>query len=788
MVHKVSEKSESSNLQRILFKAIKNWYLFAFALIISLAIVYLVDRYTSRVYSIQSSILVKEKSPELSSSAAELLYSNQVFQNSKNLNNESMILKSYPIIFKTIKNLQFNKVFYLHGNFKTTEVYENLALDVLIDTTSTYHPYNRAFTLKIIDKEHFEFFEDVDNDQVQINGRYRYNELINYNGFKFRVVKATGDNFVKNIGESYGFRIFDLDRITKMHIERLQIKPQNRESSILNLSLNSLIPSKDIDFLNELTKIYIQQGLDEKTTNAIKTVKFIDEQLEAIRDSLSYAERQLETFKLNNNAIDLGEEALKLYEQMQELANQSSALIIRNKYYEYLTNYLTESENLDDLITPSVMNIEDPVLNKLVLELVNLQVEKDMISQSNENPYVKVINEQIAALKKQIIENVNNLEQSDLIKKQQIDIQTRRVQDEMRSLPGAEREFINIKRMFKLSEDLYIFLMEKRAEAAIVKASTTPDVKVVNPPMVVGGPISPQTSKNFGIAIVLSFILPLVFIYVKEFFNTRIVYREDIDELTTIPFLGMVGHNDQSGNLVVHTNPKFPVSESFRTLRSNINFFTADQEKKTILITSSISGEGKTFCSINLALVFALSGKKTLIIGGDLRRPKIYNDFGLSNEHGLSNYLVNRSALEQIIQTTSIDNLDLISSGLVPPNPAELLMNKRMDRLMETLKERYDYIIMDTPPIGLVTDALILMKYSDMTVYLVRQNYTPKGTIINTQEMYANGQLKNISILFNDVKVQKYGYGYGYGYNYGYDSSYYGDNSKKRRKFRLFKK
>ncbi|MDX1627560.1 MAG: polysaccharide biosynthesis tyrosine autokinase, partial [Fulvivirga sp.] len=349
------------------------------------------------------------------------------------------------------------------------------------------------------------------------------------------------------------------------------------------------------------------------------------------------------------------------------------------------------------------------------------------------------------------------------------------LQAEIKLLPTAERQFIHINRMYEINENLYIFLMEKRAEAAIMKASTTPDVKVVDPPMVSGGKISPQTSRNFGIAVILTIIIPVLFLYFKEFFNTKILYKEDIDEFTTIPFLGLIGHDNSTGNLIVDKNPRSAVAESFRTVRSNINFFTADKRKKVILITSSISGEGKTFCSINLASVIALSGKKTVIVGADLRRPKLFNDFDLNNNVGVSNYLINTASFDDIVQHTGIENLDLISSGAVPPNPSELLMNKNMDKLIDELKDKYDYIILDTPPIGLVTDALILMKYADLTVYLVRQNYTPKGSIMSTQEMYESGQLNDICILFNDVKVQKYGYGYGYGYNYGYNSSYYSE-------------
>ncbi|MEP2770535.1 MAG: polysaccharide biosynthesis tyrosine autokinase [Fulvivirga sp.] len=778
VTRKKTEIIDKNNFERLLFKGIKNWKLFALSFIVLMTIVYLIDRYTPPVYSITSTILLKEETPELAGSAAELLFGNQQFKNSMNLNNESVILSSYPLVYEVIRQLDFNITYYKSGNLKTSEIYGEIPIMVEVDSNSTNIPYNVVFKVEVVDNDQFKIFEE-DQNKKQINGLFNFNKEIAYNGFIFKILKNKDLNFNNSIGNTIQFKINTVHAVTNAYRNKLQIRANSRESSLLSITINSRLANKEVDFISKLTEIYIEKGLDEKNRNASRTIEFIDDQLDGIQDSLFVTEQRLETFKRNNGIINLSEEGSYLYDQLVKLMEEKASIVASQKYYKYLQEYLKDSETGSDLVLPSSAGASDPILNKLVLDLIDKQIEKSLIKgESVNNPYVNLLEKQIAKLKLDIGKSLENLAQNSKIQEETIGDRWASLQKDIQRLPTAEREFIHINRMYEINENLYIFLMEKRAEAAILKASTTPDTKIVNPPMVSGAKIAPQTTRNFGVAIVLSFVIPILFLYFKEFFNTKILYKEDIDDVTTIPFLGLVGHESSSDNLIVDRDPRSAVSESFRTVRSNINFFTSEKDKKVILITSSISGEGKTFCSINLSTVVALSGKKTVIVGADLRRPKLFGDFDLNNDIGVSNYLINSASVDEIIQHTKVDNLDLISSGAVPPNPSELLMNKRMDLLIDELKKRYHYIILDTPPIGLVTDALILMKYSDLTVYLVRQNYTPKGSIMSTQEMFENGQLNNISILFNDVKVQKYGYGYGYGYNYGYNSAYYTNQTK----------
>jgi capsular exopolysaccharide synthesis family protein len=306
-------------------------------------------------------------------------------------------------------------------------------------------------------------------------------------------------------------------------------------------------------------------------------------------------------------------------------------------------------------------------------------------------------------------------------------------------------------------------------------------VVVVNPPLA-GGFVSPKIRLNYLLAVSLGLAFPLMVFFGLELLNTKVQSREDIEEQTDVPILGGTGHKVSEGNLEVMTKPKSAVSESFRAMRSNLLYFMGKKETAVFLITSSISGEGKTFTSINLASVFTLTGKKTLIIGADMRRPKIFDDFQLNNQVGLSSYLAGLAEFDDVVQPTAYENLFMVSGGPVPPNPSELLLSKQMEKFMGIAREKFDIVVIDSPPLAIVADALELSKFADHTIFLVRQDYTPKLLLRSIQDFHKSGKLSNVSIVLNDIYRSGlgygYGYGYAYGYTYGYGYGYYGSKKK----------
>lgn len=764
-----SSQGINIDVKRIIYQATRFWYLIVLSLIIAFTTAYLRNRYAVRIYPVTASIIIRE---EQETSEGKFIYNNALVSGFRNYLNELYIIKSYPLIEKTIDKLGFETSFSRVGNLLTTETYHYLPVEA-----------------EIINKEDARgsqfYFEVVNDQQIKLNhfkaneGQtpviYNFNDTISFEGLRiiFRLKSLKNIDAYKN--DQLLFTYTPVKSLTGSYVSKLNATWAEEGAGVINLSVNGPDIRKDIDFLNGLIKEYQAYDLDKKNQTALRSIDFISDQLTGITDSLRKAERQLELFKNKNVITDLSAEASRLYQKMEGLELQKTELIIHDKYYQYLTEYVQKGKSLDQIILPSSVGISDEILSNLISDMVEIQmqIKLQIGKENNQNPFVVEKMNRIEEFRKNIIESVRNQKSIDDIKLSFLNKGIGELDKQLNYLPVAERQLVSIKRNYSLLENLYVFLLQKKAEAGISKASTTSDIIMVNPPMLAGGAISPNTSRNYFFALFFGLGIPLSIFVLLEVLNTRIQSREDIEKLTSIPFIGGVGHKKGDVKLEVLTAPKSAIAESFRALRSNLNYFMNGGNKAVFMITSSISGEGKTFTSVNLASVLALSGVKVLIVGADLRRPKIYADFELSNSMGLSNYLSGMADFEAVVQRTSNEYLDLVSAGPVPPNPSELLLTSRMREFMTLARSRYDFIILDTPPLGIVTDAFSLAQYADHSLFLVRQNYTPKILLKNIEDYYGSGKLKNISLVFNDIYKSGLGYGYGYGgYGYGYNYGY----------------
>jgi capsular exopolysaccharide synthesis family protein len=722
------------------------------------------NRYAVRVYPVSASILVKEKEE---TSEGRLLYNNPLVSGFRNYLNEIYLIRSYPLVERTLKELNFGVSFYHQGNVLTSEAY---GLPFIVTVLTPDAP-DLSFLFKPLNADQFQLSSVSDNSDAKT---YAFGDTITNKAFRM-VVQI--DSTARPVEENLEFILSysSPKSLTGGYVSKLQAAWAEEGSGVMNLSINGSLPQKEIEFLNGLIKQYQLADLDKKNQAASRTLEFITDQLTGITDSLRHVERQLERFKDKNVMTGLSQEAERLYSKLEGVEAQQAELIIRNNYYKYLTEYLKESKNLDQIILPTSIGISDPIMGGLIQKMVDLQMQLKMNNRA-ENPIAAEAKRRINEIRQDIVESVKNQQSTDKIRQDYINKQVADIERQLNYLPVAERQLVSIQRNYSLLENLYIFLLQKKAEAGISKASTTTDIEMVNPPMISGGPISPQPTRNYVIAIIIGLGIPIGIFIAMELMNSRIQSKEDIEKVTAIPFIGGVGHKKGVENLEVFNHPKTAISESFRALRSNLNYFLGRHEKAVIMITSSISGEGKTFTSINLASVITLSGKKTLIIGADMRRPKIFADFGLSNQVGLSSYLAELSTFKDVVQQTSFPNLDLVSGGPVPPNPAELLMTSRMKQFIDEARVAYEYIIIDTPPMAIVTDAFVISEMVDHTLFLVRQNYTPKDLLRTIEDFYASGKVKNISLVLNDIYRSGPGYGYGYNYGYGYGYSYSNKN------------
>lgn len=774
------ERQQSSgftlDFKRVAARAIRFWYVIVLSLGIAFTIAFYKTRYSERVYPVSTSIMIREMQE---TGGAELLYKNALIDPYRNYLNEPYIIRSYSLIQKVVENLNFHISFYREGYFMTTEAYNYIPVKAVLTSPPEVKTGKFIFTLR--DKNSYSLKKFTNKTDSENSKVFSLSDSIQFEEHHFCIKSLPGRDLDDYIGVPFLLVVQNPQSVAGSYISRLRVDWAESGAGIMNLSLQGTNPGKEIDFFNELITSYREMDLEKKNEAAARTIEFIRSQLITIKDSLRNVEFQLERFGNSSRVKDMSADAQRLLTKAELFEVQRAELLIRQNYFQYLDDYLSKNEeDLGQVILPSSVGLTDPVLTTMLTKMVEMQLEIKLYlsPEQGRNPLVAGQIEKIGEIKKDVEEAVKTLRSTDKIKMDFLKKQLSQTEQQLGSLPTSERQLIAVQRNYSLLENLYVFLMQKLSEAEISKAANTSDIVQVNPPMQ-GGAISPKPSQNYTIALILGLVIPLVIFILVEILNNKVQSKEDIDKLSSIPFIGGVGHNESGNNLTVKERPKSGVAESFRALRSNLNFFTGNKTKQIFMVSSSISGEGKTFTTINLATVFALSGKRTLIVGADMRRPKITEDFKRANDAGLSTFLSGISDFTQVVQDTEIENLFLVSGGPVPPNPSELLLTDRFEEFIKNALEQFDFVIIDTPPLALVTDAFVISKFVDHTVFVLRQNYSPKEFVKSINEYYQSGKLKNMSILLNDIYKSGLGYGYGQGYAYHYGYSYgYGSKQK----------
>lgn len=756
-----------------------NWYWFLISIIFFSFVSFTLNRYVPENYLNQTTIHLESNNANINP-LSELVNETSKFS-TINFTDQILFISSYPIIYKTLESLNYNISYFIQGDIKTVE-------------TSTWRPitfipynldnsYGLNLEIKVIDTKSY---------KIRVNDEsfatHNFGDIIAYDVGHFKI-EYNQDFIIDKKAKLYPTILVkwtSLHSITKKYKKKLVVD-RLKDASILNLSIKGQSIDKETDFLNKLSEIYINNNLNLRNKAFSKTIQFIDNQLIEIKDSLNFIESKLQDFKRNNNISKIDSDAERFYQKIGDLQIEKSRVIIEQKYFDYLINYLSEKNQFSDIIIPSVYGIENVVLSNLSKKLIDLQLESNYIDPKGNvsNPIKDNIDSKIQQVKNNILQSVNSQKATNNILLDDLNTRIDLSENMLSSLPLVERQLINIERHYKLSESIYLFLMQKRTETGILSASNISIARVLEPAIIQNAKlISPNKRQNYLLGILLGFLIPILFFTLKEVLNKNIMTLHDIKKYTTIPFIGSIGRNFSGNELVVLENTKSSIAEAFRSIRSNVEFIINNDNDndlgKLILITSSVSGEGKTFCVENLASLYSIAGKKTVIIGADLRKPRIYKVFKTENTLGLSNYLSGTLSYEELILDTGYDNLSFINSGPNPPNPSELLENDRMNVLINKLKKEYDYIIIDTPPICLVSDALSLIDKVDITIYITRQNYTSYQLLSYVDEMYKAQKIKNISILMNEAdNTLGYGYNYSYGgYSYmQYSNGYYKEDT-----------
>ena len=571
----------------------------------------------------------------------------------------------------------------------------------------------------------------------------------------------------------------DVKSLTNIYKNKIEINQKDPNASILTLSIKTQDELKGVVFLNKLIDNFIKDEKNAKNIESVNTIKFINNQLEEMSDSLKLIEQKLEQYKNSNQIINLDDKSKTIFTNIVSLETEIAKFRTLNNYYDYLIDYLGDGANLENVSLANSFGIEDENLNTLISKLAEIQINKNILIDGGQinNPAIKKYNIQIQQLVSNLEETIKTSKSANIILLKDYQSRVKKMEKTLSDIPQLEMDLLNIERLQSISENIYTFLLQKRAEANIELSRNEADAKVFEPAVFFNKkPIDPNPKTVYLYALLIGLIIPILYFVIYEIFNDKILTKKDLQNLTNIPIIGFIGKNYSGNTLLSKHNPKSVTFEGFRALRSNLISLLDNSSNKnfTFLVTSSVSGEGKTYLAENLSIVYAKSGKKTIVVGADLRKPKLYSDFGLVNNKGITNYVSSDIKLSEIIIKTEIENLDIIVSGPLPSDPSDILLSDNFQKMISDLKKQYDVIIIDTPPIGLVADSFTLMSYSDLNLFVLRQGYTKKGLISYIDDLNKNNRINNLHIVFNDVKEGSGAYGYSYGYGYGYGYSYDG--------------
>ncbi len=761
---------ESIDITRWLKHLLNHWKWFVIAFLICFLIAKVYLKYSIPIYEISSIILVKEDKSKIDNAL-------ELFSETKNLDNEIVILKSRQlnedVIFK--KGL-FIEVF-SQGDYRLKEVSQKQAFDIIIDTKQL-QVCDVEFQITILSENEY----ILSNDDPKTGQTYDYSKRTKGSKVlvpKFEKKLAFGEEYIADgaafkillnekfkpnyIGQKYTFKFINLSQQAKNYISKLNIEKITKESTALELSIKSSIPEKAEIYINTLCTEYIAMGLEEKNQKAIRTIAFIDGMLEGITDSLNLIEDHLQGFRSNNQIINLDIETQEIAAQLSKLEEEKAVEKIKLKYYYYLQNYLIGNDSTEKIIAPSTIGIYDPLLNSLIAELSALKNEKTqlLISSTEENPYYKVIQGKIENNRRLLNENVKNIINNAELTLENLNKRISEVQAKVNKLPATERELLSITRKFNVQDQIYTYLLEYRAEAAIAKASNVADNKVIDT-AIVDQKTFPNPTLIYLLTVLIALSIPGVIISFKFFLFSKIRTKEDVLEKTTIPISGIALHSARNKAESVSDYPRSIFTESLRKLKSNLSFFSEDKEIKTLLFTSSLSGEGKTFACINYAALYALFGKKVVLIDCDLRNPNVKKELKLKHDKkpGLSQIIAKDVPWQECVIRYENNNnaFDVIPHGIIPPNPYAIVESPKMHQLLKDLQEHYDIVIIDTSPVGIISDALNLMKFSDKIIYVLKHNYSNKNAINILNEIaYPHKKKNDFTILINNVPMKKLG-------------------------------
>lgn len=781
------QKAESNIFKQIIYKYLPFWPLFVVTVSASLLITFVILRAEIPIYVAQATVLLKD--PNKGGGDSKVLDALNIFSEKKIVENEIMVLRSSDIVQEVVKELDLYATVFNKGNVRIEELYKDnspVKFDALdADNLNSYAKY--FFKMDWANRKIIIDNKSVSFDSIVLLDNNYYRVLVNKN-YNTGVV---GKNFFVQFTPPSG--------AAGSLIGAIRANPISTSSTIINVSIEIAVPEKGRDVLNKLFEIYNSNAINDKNQIASRTLNFIEDRLDAVIGQLDSVEKNIASYKARESITDLSSQATSYLGTVKDLDKKGSDIDLQLDILGDISKYVQNKGNRPGTV-PSLLLVNDPTLSSLLEKLYSSEfdLEKARSISGEKSDVVLLAEDRVNRLKTDIAENLSSIRATLLSERSQVRSGINLNSSMLRQIPEKERQFLDISRQQAIKNNIYTFLLQKREETAISSASTIADLRVIESPTSYG-PIKP-IAKNFYLeGLVVGLLSGAFIVLLKEMFTRKVLFRAEIEEKSKVPVVGEIMQASGKDPIVILPGKRTVVAEQFRSLRTNMSFMGLSEQKNTLLITSSVSGEGKSFIAINLAISLTLTGKRVALMEMDLRKPKLSKMLKVSRYPGISNYLVEKSPIEDIIKQTDIKDLYLISAGPVPPNPAELISTLKFRDMIDELKKRFDYLIIDTAPIAPVTDAQLLQDFADINMFVVRHNVTPKIFIKMIDTLYQQQKFGNMCILFNGIKprgFRVYGYGlggygngysYGYGYGYGYGTEYGGGYYTNEKKGPLYK-
>lgn len=779
-INNFENTEEEIDLREIIFKYLRHWKWFILSIVLFLVLGVLVYLRMDREYNISTSVLLKENNGSGAQKNSPLgsLEELGLLSTTNNIDNEIAVFSSPNLMKQIVLKLELQTAYFESGILRDTEIYKDCPFyvrleDIKPDDLQGYVEFSiensgeKGFTIQ---GKHI-----VKKTETTVEGKLdKLPGFINLpDGLGRLYITLRPENNIENLNKEYYIQIKNAQRVAYDLAKQIRVSPTTKNSSVLAINLDVLNISKGIDILNEIIKIYNANNVQENNEMAINTSNFINERLDSISVELSSIEDRVVNYKKEQGITDLSTEAKVFVEQTATVEQKRIETETQLKTVELIENFVQKRDN-DYKLIPT-LGISDIGLAEVIAKYNEalLAYQRLERSASENNPARGRALAELSNTRQSIQGAVNNVKKALNISKSESDRQANQISSRIRSVPTQERGLLEVTRQQQIKQALYLYLMQVREETSITMASTSDKAKVITDPIIPDNPVSPKRNIILLAAFLMGLIIPIAIIYIKDLLQLNITSREELEKLSNVTVIGEIMRKEEEDTIVVRKNKTTPIVELFRTLRNNIQFVLDEPDKKVILVTSTVPGEGKTFVSINLATSFALSDKKILLIGMDIRNPQLAADMNFPKGSGLTSYLSGSETnwKSMLCQVKDFPNLDILQAGAIPPNPNELLMKSNLRDLINEARSIYDIIIIDSAPIGVVSDTFLVSSFANTTVYVTRENVTPKNAITFVNEVHNDNKLPNMYLVINGVEITKnkgrhgrYGYGYTYGY------------------------